>query len=165
MGHSAGAHLAALVATSEAPLRKAGKSRKILKGVIPLDTNAYDIAKLMDSGARFYGEVFGDDPDLWKDASPITHVAEDAGIPPFLICYTRGMRQLMNPQRPVQANAFAEALRAAGIAAEVVDASDRNHGEINQRFGRADDEKVTGAAVKFLEAILKGKPTFGANGA
>lgn len=154
MGHSAGAHLAALVATSKSPLQETGKGRIILKGVISLDTNTYDIPKLMESGRGFYGEVFGDDPDLWKDASPITHVGRDVGIPPFLICYSRGMRERMNPQRPAQANAFAKALREAGIEAKVVDASDRNHGEINQWFGRADDEKVTGAAVDFLDGIL-----------
>ena len=164
MGHSAGAHLAALVATSEEPLKKAGKTLAILKGVIPLDTNAYDLPELMQSSAvSFYGQVFGDDPVVWEDASPSQHIAEGKGIPPFLICYSRGMRTRANPERPKWANAFAKKLRAAGVATEVVDASDRNHGEINQWFGRADDAKVTGAAVKFLNAILAGKTIGGAD--
>jgi len=164
MGHSAGAHLAALVATSEEPLKKAGKTLAILKGVIPLDTNAYDLPELMQSSAvSFYGQVFGDDPVAWEDASPSQHIAEGKGIPPFLICYSRGMRTRANPERPKWANAFAKKLRAAGVATEVVDASDRNHGEINQWFGRADDAKVTGAAVKFLNAILAGKTIGGAD--
>ncbi len=37
----------------------------------------------------------------------------------------------------------------------VVDASDRNHGKINAWFGRKDDEKETGAAVRFLDGILE----------
>jgi len=164
MGHSAGAHLAALAATSEEPLKKAGKTLATLKGVIPLDTNAYDLPALMQSSAAsFYGQVFGDDPAVWEDASPSQHIAEGKGIPPFLVCYSRGMRTRANLERPKQANAFAKALRAAGVAAEVVDASDRNHGEINQWFGRADDAKVTGAAVKFLDAILAGNTIGGAH--
>lgn len=35
--------------------------------------------------------------------------------------------------------------------AGISDASDRNHGEINQWFGRADDLKVTAKAWEFLE--------------
>ena len=156
MGHSAGAHLVALVATNEKPLQQAGKTLAILKGVIPLDTNAYDVPTLMQSGsARFYGQVFGDDPAQWKDASPIHHIAANRGIPPFLICYSRGMRSTVTPERSQRANAFAKKLRAAGIAADVVDASDRNHGEINQWFGNPNDAKVTGKAAAFLDAILR----------
>lgn len=158
MGHSAGAHLAAMVVTSEKPLQEAGKTCNILKGVIALDTNAYDLPVLMrSSAASFYGQVFGEDHALWKDASPSQHVAKGKGIPPFLICYSRGMRTRTNPERAKHANAFAKKLRAAGFAAEIVDASDRNHAEINQRFGRADDAKVTGTAARFLDAIVGGK--------
>jgi len=154
MGHSAGAHLAALVATSEAPLREVGKSPSVIRGVIPLDTNAYELPRLMESGGGFYGQVFGDDPELWRDASPVTHVAPEKGIPPFLVCYSRGMGARPNPERPVRAEAFAEALRSAGVPVEVIDASDRNHGEINLWFGRDEDETVTGAAERFLDEIL-----------
>jgi acetyl esterase/lipase len=155
MGHSAGAHLAALVSTNPKPLREVGKPLTILKGVIPLDTNAYDLSNLMQSRSRsFYIDLFGEDESNWKDASPAQHVAANQGIPPFLICYSRGLAGPINPERSTRANAFAKTLRNAGIPAEVIDASDRNHGEINAWFGRADDEKVTGTAVRFLEGIL-----------
>jgi hypothetical protein len=35
-----------------------------------------------------------------------------------------------------------------------VDASDRNHGEINARFGDPEDDRVTGKAMQFLNGIL-----------
>lgn len=156
MGHSAGAHLAALVGTNSKPLREAGKPLTILRGVIPLDTNAYDLSKLMQSRSReFYANLFGEDESKWKDASPAQHVAADQGIPPFLICYSRGLAGPINPERSTRANAFAKTLRDAGIDAEVIDASDRNHGQINAWFGRADDKKVTGAATRFLDGILE----------
>lgn len=154
MGHSAGAHLAALAAVSEAPLAKFGEERAILRGVIPLDTNAYDITELMEGGSRYYRAVFGENPEVWSDASPVTHVEAEVGIPPFLIAYSRGMGARPMPERGTRAESFAETLRVAGISAEVVDASDRNHAAINRRFGTGDDEKVTGAAIRFLDSLL-----------
>ena len=47
-----------------------------------------------------------------------------------------------------------ESRRAAGVAADVVDASDRSHGEINSWFGPPDDS-VTQRALAFLEALWK----------
>ncbi len=156
MGHSAGCHLVSLVATDGRHLEKAGKSLDLVKGVIALDTQAYDVPKLTQgpSSSRLYSTVFGEDVQAQRDASPSFHVAKDKGIPPFLICYSSGMTGRVNPHRPAASEAFAAALRSAGVAAEVVDASDRNHGQINQRFGDPEDEKVTGKAMAFLNALL-----------
>jgi arylformamidase len=155
MGHSAGCHLVALVATDQRYLEKAGRSLDIVKGVIALDTQAYDLPKLIaETPSALYAQVFGKDPAVHRDASPLQHVAKDKNIPPFLICYSSGMGRRPNSKRPIYANAFGNALRAAGVTAEVVDGSDRNHGEINQRFGDPEDERVTGKAQKFLSTIL-----------
>ena len=79
--------------------------------MIPLDTNAYDLPALMQSRAvSFYEQVFGDDPAAWKDASPSQHIAQGKGIPPFLVCYSRGMRARVNPERPKRANEFTNKL-------------------------------------------------------
>lgn len=150
MGHSAGAHLVALVATDERPLKAAGKDLSILRGVVPLDTKAYDLVELTKTrGPDFYQRVFGDDAEVLQDASPAHHVAAGKSIPPFLICYSRGMGALTDPQRAACAHAFARRLKDAGVKAEVVDASDRNHGEINAWFGRSDD-RVTKRARAFF---------------
>lgn len=156
MGHSAGAHLACLVATHPVALEKAGKPLSILKGVISLDTNAYDLPTLVGTAMKpFYDSVFGTDPETLEDASPQLHVAAGRGIPPFLICYSRGMGRNAEPVRTAAAEAFRAALEKAAIPATVIDASDRNHGEINQWFGRADDAKVTAKAWEFLEPLAK----------
>lgn len=156
MGHSAGAHLAALVATHPKPLENAGKSRALLKGVISLDTNAYDLPTLVGTAMKpFYDSVFGTDPEALKDASPQLHVAAGKDIPPFLICYSRGMGQRAEPVRTAAAEAFRAVLEKAGIPAEVVAAIDRNHGEINQWFGREDDGKVTAKAWEFLDPLAR----------
>ena len=114
MGHSAGAHLVSLVATDGRRLGALGKPLSIIRGVIALDTNAYDLSQ----ASRFHKGVFGDDPAVWHDASPISHVAVNKGIPPFLVCYSRGMGANLNPARPAQARAFADTLKNAGINAE-----------------------------------------------
>ena len=44
-------------------------------------------------------------------------------------------------------------------AADMVDASDRTHGQINQRFGDPADLKVTHKAMDFLQGILKKEKT------
>jgi len=156
MGHSAGCHLVALVATDGRHLEKAGESLDLVKGVVALDTQAYDVPKLVKRPASpsLYVSVFGEEVEAQRDASPIHHVAKGKGIPPFLICYSRGMTARVNPNRSAQAEAFAAALEACGVKADVVDASDRNHGQINQRFGDPEDEKVTGKAMAFLDELL-----------
>lgn len=155
MGHSAGCHLVSLVATDGRRLEDAGNSLNLVKGVIALDTQAYDVPALVEkSSSKLYLGVFGEDPKVQRDASPIHHVAEGKGIPPFLVLYSSGIGLRPNPNRPLAANAFAEALIKAAIPAQVIDASDRNHGQINSRFGDPQDEKVTGAAMEFLDGIL-----------
>ena len=160
MGHSAGCHLVSLVATDGRHLEKLGKSLDVIKGVIALDTQAYDIEKLLDLplGSATYRSVFGEEPEAVRDASPIHHVARGKGIPPFLVCYSRGLGRRISRHRAEQSKAFAAALKAAGVNADVVDASDRSHGEINQRFGDPDDVKVTGKVKLFLESLRTQQP-------
>lgn len=154
MGHSAGAHLACLVATNPKPLESAGKPLSVLKGVISLDTNAYNLPALMESNARpFYETVFGNDPGALRDASPQHHLVSGSGVPPLLIAYSGGMGKKPDPMRRAAATRFRDASERAGIPTVLIDASDRNHGEINQWFGRADDVKVTAEAWKFLEPL------------
>ena len=138
-----------------APLRKAGKPLGILKGAIPVDTMAYDIPGMLAANPEMgHAEVFGPDPAVRRDASPQLHVATDAGIPPFLICYSRGVAQGDNAaKRAAVAQAFAATLRKAGIGADVVDASDRSHREINERIGDPADDRVTGRIEAFLDGV------------
>ncbi|GAB6165202.1 hypothetical protein JCM19992_12020 [Thermostilla marina] len=159
MGHSAGCHLVSLIATDERYLKKAGVSFEQVRGVIALDSQAYDLPTLIrTTGAGTYRLVFGDDPERLKMFSPQYHVAEGCRIPPFLICYSRGMTAHVSPLRRRFAERFAATLEEAGVSARVVDASDRSHGEINQWFGRKGD-RVTEEAERFLDTILSKKDT------
>jgi acetyl esterase/lipase len=152
MGHSAGCHLATLVATDGRYLKQTGLPLTAIKGVIALDTQAYDIAKVMEARApELYANAFGKDPATHKEASPLQYVAKGKGIPPFLVAYTN-----YEPRRQA-AEGFVKALRAEDVTAELVDASDRNHEAINHGFGDPQDEKVTGRAMAFLKGLLPKK--------
>jgi hypothetical protein len=63
MGHSAGAHLAALVCTDDRYLKAEGLPLSVLRGCVPVDTAVYDVKKQIDSigpaRAAVYSSVFG----------------------------------------------------------------------------------------------------------
>src|SRR5436190_20458951 len=89
MGHSAGAHLAALVCTDDRYLNTEGLSLSIIKGCVPVDTAAYDIPQRFvqsDPAKSSEGKaIFGDDAASHRELSPITYVGKVKSIPAFLI--------------------------------------------------------------------------------
>ena len=157
MGHSAGAHLAALVCTDERYLKQEGLPLSIVKGCVPVDTAAYDIAQRAASVAGSVAgnaskrlakkakSPFGDDPAVQRNVSPIAHVATGKSIPPFLILHVAS-----RPDSKAQSQAFAKALQAAGVSATVVAAEGKTHGTINSDLGDADD-KPTNELSEFVE--------------
>jgi len=159
MGHSAGAHLVALVATDESYLAAHGLSLTDISAVVPLDTLAYDIPALAKRRggtlSRLYRIAFTDDPQLWRDASPITYVAADKGVPPMILAYSGGMSvKRLGTGRAEPAEAFASALEAVGVTAQIVGAPEKTHAEIVQRFG-LDDDHVAEAVFAFLRQTLE----------
>lgn len=151
MGHSAGAHLAALVCTDDRYLKAEGLSLATIKGCVPVDTAAYDVVKQIENAPGrgiIYKGAFGD-AESQKDLSPITHVAKGKGIPPFLILHVAD-----RPDSRSQSQRFRQALQAAGVSAELVPAEGKTHGTINSELGLPDD-KPTQAVFEFLEHALK----------
>lgn len=150
MGHSAGAHLAALVATDARYLEALGTSPEALSGVILLDGAGYDIpANLETAGPRLrriYETAFGTDPAVQRDASPIAHVSAEGTYPPFLIVHVAD-----RAASRVQSESLAEALRAAGGEAEVFAAEGKTHMTLNRDIGRPGDAP-TAAIEAFLAA-------------
>src|SRR5262249_31460662 len=79
-GHSAGGHLAALLASDDDYLKSEKLSLSNIKGVIPV-SGVYVVSTRQKN-------IFGEDADVCKKASPQNHVRE--GLPPFLILYADG---------------------------------------------------------------------------
>jgi acetyl esterase/lipase len=148
MGHSAGAHLAALVASDQ---RYLGADADAVRGVILLDGAGYDVANeytLRGALARkLYGDAFGDDPGRQRELSPINHV--DARDPPdWLIVFAESRRDARE-----QARDFGDALQRAGLRVErVPDPGD--HLEINREFGMPDYR--ANASIRALMARVEG---------
>lgn len=129
MGHSAGAHLAALLASDE---RWLGDERGAIRGVILLDGAGYDVSSEFDRrgplARRLYADAFGTDPQRQRALSPITHVdGNDPGE--WLLVFAEDRVDAVE-----QADYFGAALRRAGLRVEQVP-DPGNHLEINREFG------------------------------
>lgn len=133
-GHSAGAHLAALVGTDPRYLAAHRLPISILKGVVLFDGAGYDVPAQMARGGpllrRMYSNAFGNNPAFQANVSPtLQAAAPNAGR--FLILHITSRPD----DSGAQSRRLAEALRAAGTPAEVV-AVDNTHAEIFRLFGQ-----------------------------
>jgi acetyl esterase/lipase len=127
MGHSAGAHLAALVGASAALWRAAGAPRP--RGVVSLDSGALDVPDLMKRPRipPLYQRAFGGDEDDWIAASPYHQLTREA-VPMLLVCSTR------RPDACPQSRAMAQKGKPLGVRVEVLP-EDLSHGEVNRLLG------------------------------
>lgn len=152
-GHSAGGHLAALLATDEQYLKAEGLSDKDLRGVVAV-SGVYRIPDKLEFNWPNTGEkitlhsnpfdfVFGGDHKAREAASPVCHVR--AGLPPFLLLYAD--RDL--PLIPEMTKDFAAALKDKkdDVTARKIDS--RNHNNIVFAATRADDPVIR-AVVEFI---------------
>lgn len=148
-GHSAGAHLSALVCTDESYLKKQGLSLTDIQGCIPVDTATYDTVKLIKwisaERAETYTNAFGKDAASQKKYSPMTYVEKGKQYPPFLLLHVAS-----RPDATAQCNAFAQAVIEAGGQAEVVPGKGKTHATINKELGTPGDEP-TQAVFAFLK--------------
>lgn len=135
MGHSAGAHLSALVGTDPRYLRAAGLDVDDLDGVIPLNGAAYDVPKQMKDGGKFmqdtYLQAFGSNLARQRDLSPTFH-AGAPNAPAFLILHIK------RKDGSEQSRALGRALERAGADVEVQGFEGRGlkgHADINRKLG------------------------------
>jgi arylformamidase len=153
MGHSAGAHLAALVCTDDRYLQAEGLPLSIIKGCVPVDTAAYDIPQRFAQSdvakASAGHDIFGKDEASHRELSPITYVGKVQSIPAFLILHVAD-----RPDSKAQSEHFAKALQKAGVSATVVPAEGKTHGTINSDLGLPED-KPTKALFEFVDRQLK----------
>jgi acetyl esterase/lipase len=156
LGHSSGASLVALVATDERFLARYQISLAPLKGVICNDGGFFDLmerAKRPQS-RRVIENAYGPDPEVWKMASPSTHVRAGKNIPPFFLTYTTGPKEAMS-------ESFARRLTGAGIPVTVFPSLGRDHEEVNGAVSRPGDP-LHAAVFQFLDrqgSSAAGNPT------
>lgn len=150
-GHSAGAHLVALVGTDEQYLRKAGLSFADIDGVMPNDGAAYDVPRQMEQAGRMmadtYKQAFGTDPARQKALSPVFHAAAP-NAPRFLLLHVQ------RKDGVAQAQELGAALKQAGVKVEYGSFPGtglQGHAEINRKLGEPDYP-----ATPVMDAWLKG---------
>lgn len=152
-GHSAGAHLVALVGTDERYLKAAGLSFADIDGVMPNDGAAYDVPAQMGQAGRFMGktyeQAFGTDPKRQAALSPTLHAAAP-NAPAFLLLHVQ------RPDGVAQADALAAALKRAGSRVEIGSFPGeglQGHAEINRKLGEP-DYPATPVMDAWLKTVL-----------
>ena len=143
LGHSAGAHLVALVGTDPRFIERAGGDAAELRCVGSYDTASYDLVQ-RSSETRIVENAFGADAEVWKDASPINHLEDRTTLPQFQLV-VRG-----SPSRRASESAFADAVQAAGGTATVIEAAGFSHADVNRLIGAPGDSVMTPAVTEFV---------------
>jgi acetyl esterase/lipase len=147
MGHSAGAHLVALVGTDPQYLKAAGVPVSAVKGVVLLDGAGYDVptqaSAEMNVVKPMYGAAFSKDPKRQAALSPTRHAAAP-NVARWLILPIERRQDSR-----AQSKGLADALNRAGASAKVVAVPDESHGSLNKGLGEAGDF-ATGQVEGFL---------------
>lgn len=139
MGHSAGAHLIALLAARPELLAEAGATPP--QGFVLLDSGALDVPAIMNTRHfRLYDRAFGSNPADWTAASPFQQLRQ-ASPPILAVCSSR--RANACPQ----AQDFVAKAKSLGTTAEVL-SLDKTHGEINAQLG--EEPAYTAAVERFI---------------
>lgn len=146
MGHSAGAHLVALVATDENWLFANGLEPTILSGVVPLDTDAFNLVERInrDSSALFLN-AFTLDEVAWKEASPVFKIEPGEILPPKWLLVERGTLA-----RRANLNEFVTKLESVGADVTRVVANSYSHEDVNKKIGEEGENILNPAIRRFL---------------
>lgn len=138
MGHSAGAHLVALVNARPAGARP-------WLGAVALDGAMYDVpARMRAPHLPLYDAAFGSDPAYWRALSPYDQLS--AGAAPYLLVCSTERRD-----RPcLQSEHLARKARALGVRAEVLPQA-LSHAQINAELGL--DSAYTRAVEQFMATL------------
>lgn len=157
-GHSAGAHLTALVSTDERYLKAVGLELADIKSAVPSDAGTYDFIAFANRQKekkapmpKNFIEVFTEDEKVWKEASPIYYVQKGKKIPPMLVFYSKGNdKNANNEYYGIDTKTFVKRLTDEGFDATAFGALDMDHGALVKSFCDP-DAKTTKAFLEFLD--------------
>jgi arylformamidase len=149
IGHSAGAHLAALVSIDDKYLKNAGGSTEIVKGVVLLDGTGYDIPEVVSvAGTRlkdWYTQAFGNSKWDWGQASPSNFINTNNHIPSFMIVNSGEGEQL-----EVESKNFYKKLMDVKVPCKLVKYPKKNQSSLNKDLGK-DEDVPTEDILRFLQ--------------
>ena len=137
MGHSAGAHLAALVGTDPQYLKAAQVPMAAIKGIVLLDGAGYDVptqaSAEMNLVKPMYEAAFSTDPKRQAALSPTRHAAAP-NVAGWLILPIERRQD-----SHAQSQGLASALTKAGAHATVVAIPGESHSSLNKGLGTSGD--------------------------
>ena len=159
-GPSAGAGLVSRVATNDTVLKNAGKDLSVLKGAITIDGGGFNALSRADTpaGVERLTELYGPNRSDWEAASPL-HIAsrENYYIPEWLFLHIGdfgvGQGAGASGGSARDASAMADALRAAGHGADVVELIGKDHFASSVDIGRFGGP-ATLAVRRFMETLF-----------
>lgn len=142
MGHSAGAHLVALLGAQSALQTRHGALPP--RAIVSLDSGALDLPAIMRGPHfRLYDDAFGNDPAYWQRMSPL-HQLQEAPPPYLVVCSSKRVLPCPEGER------FAQRVKTLGGIAEVLPQR-LSHGEINAQLGLPGE--YTDAVDRFLTSV------------
>ncbi len=144
IGHSAGAHLVAIVGTDPALLTEAGADPADVSCVVALDFS-FDLATA--PADKIIADAFGTDPDVLAAASPNIQIERNGPPSARFLVGTRG-----GPRRVADAQAFVDMINDAGGSAQLVDATPYTHNQISSQLGAPGDTLVTPTVSEFVRS-------------
>lgn len=140
MGHSAGAHLVALLSSD--PARAYRVRAQPWLGTVALDSAAMDVPRLMQQRhLPLYDEAFGNDPTYWRSVSPLQSLTAQA-MPLLAVCSSRRRESCEN------ARLYAAAAERLGVRVSILP-EDLSHREINDQLG------LPGSYTSGVEQFMK----------
>jgi acetyl esterase/lipase len=142
MGHSAGAHIVSLLASSPDLVREAGAGPWL--GTVALDSAALDVGRIMRGPhLPLYNQAFGNDPGYWSHVSPLAQMSARPS-PMLLVCSSLRLESCP------QARAFAAKVASLGGTVRV-QPEGLSHRDINVTLGKPGP--YTDAVDNFLRSL------------
>ncbi len=152
LGHSAGAHLAALMGTDQALLTNRNINYGHIKGIGSLDTQAYDVNRAITSltESDLYVNAFGVDETVQNDASPQLQIDNSMAIVNHWLLSERGdeiRRDILKD--------FINKLESKSAMTTKIDTNIYTHAEINDLIGDTSNTIMSDAIDVFLRECFQ----------
>ena len=157
-GHSAGAHLVALIGTHPELLREQGLSLDAFRAVVPVDTASFNLTidpygrkgnkgLITKRQIKMRENAFGMDKAVYADASPTLRAqqAKPGKLSPFMLFVTS-----TRPDAIDQTSAFLEALKTSGNAAGMSIIDGASHADMARAIIDPRSE-IAQTILKFLQ--------------
>lgn len=154
MGHSAGCHLATLVALDPEFLAKIKLKPSDIRGVAAWSGGIYDLVTRYKGGgtyAPYIKATFGESEEAQAAASPVTYTKNAKGGPAFLFASV-GDEKSRNSREA--AEGMAKAINAAGGSAKTLILEGKTHFTANHELG-AEGDKTGLMLLEFVQACMK----------